>query len=308
MPQRRAPAAGAQTARGRARRSVRPFTGRRAATALAACTALLLLSLALIQTRGPGTDAAPRPAERNPKGVTRQQSAVRRLGAPAVSDRPGKRVRGCASPSCGAVPVTTARVVGSGAAPSRRGLSHGVTHALRVCAPRQPRPDPLAGCSQPLRARRRDSKTPQQPALRPSPPVLPLSPSTASSPSSQGVNVPASPAPVSAPGPSEPSAPPPAPPSPARVQIIAREYSFTLSRPTIPAGEVIMEFVNRGQDPHNMHVLREAEESNEAGAFSNTEPDHHQDLTFVLRAGSYTLFCSLPGHRAAGMTGTLVVQ
>jgi plastocyanin len=69
-----------------------------------------------------------------------------------------------------------------------------------------------------------------------------------------------------------------------------------------------MEFVNRGQDPHNMHVLREAEESNEAGAFSNTEPDHHQDLTFVLRAGSYTLFCSLPGHRAAGMTGTLVVQ
>jgi plastocyanin len=90
--------------------------------------------------------------------------------------------------------------------------------------------------------------------------------------------------------------------------VIAREYSFTLSRPSVPAGEVIIEFVNRGQDPHNLHVVDASEESEaDAGAFSSTQPEQHQDQAILLRAGSYTLFCSLPGHRAAGMIATLTV-
>jgi plastocyanin len=89
--------------------------------------------------------------------------------------------------------------------------------------------------------------------------------------------------------------------------VIAKEYSLTLSRPTVPAGEVIFDFVNRGQDPHNLHV-DPAAEGPEAGAFSNTPSEHHQDQTIVMRAGSYTLFCSLPGHQAKGMNAALVVQ
>jgi uncharacterized cupredoxin-like copper-binding protein len=90
------------------------------------------------------------------------------------------------------------------------------------------------------------------------------------------------------------------------VQVIAKEYSFTLSRPEVPAGEVIIELVNRGEDAHNLHALEPAEGA-EAGALPNTEPGGVRDLKVRLHAGSYTLFCSLPGHEAKGMHATLVV-
>ena len=90
------------------------------------------------------------------------------------------------------------------------------------------------------------------------------------------------------------------------MQVVAKEFSFTLSRPEVPAGEVIVEFLNRGEDPHNLH-LAEAGEGSEAGAFPNTAPGVHLDLRVNMRPGSYTLFCSLPGHEAKGMKATLIV-
>jgi uncharacterized cupredoxin-like copper-binding protein len=91
------------------------------------------------------------------------------------------------------------------------------------------------------------------------------------------------------------------------VQVIAKEFSFTLSRPEVPAGEVIVELLNRGEDAHNLHLLEPAEGS-EAGALPNTEPGALRDLKLKLHAGSYTLFCALPGHEAKGMKATLIVR
>jgi plastocyanin len=91
------------------------------------------------------------------------------------------------------------------------------------------------------------------------------------------------------------------------VQVIAKEYSFTLSRPEVPAGEVVVELVNRGEDPHNLHLLEPAAGA-EAGAFPNTAAGAVHDLKLDLHAGAYTLFCSLPGHEAKGMKATLVVR
>lgn len=135
----------------------------------------------------------------------------------------------------------------------------------------------------------------------PSPSTVPASPAPAAAAASPEGSTPA-------PGAGEsPATSPPGPPAPARVQVIAKEYSFTLSRPEVPAGEVIVELVNRGEDMHNMHVL-EPTEGTEAGALPNTEPGGVRDLKLKLHAGSYTLFCSLPGHEAKGMKATLIVR
>jgi plastocyanin len=84
-------------------------------------------------------------------------------------------------------------------------------------------------------------------------------------------------------------------------------FRFVLSRPTVPAGTVTIEFLNHGQDPHNLHAL-EPDETTETGSIPNTAPEGHTSLTLDLRPGSYTLFCSLPTHEAKGMKATLVVN
>ncbi len=94
---------------------------------------------------------------------------------------------------------------------------------------------------------------------------------------------------------------------PARLQVIAREYSFTLSRPEVPAGPVIVEFDNAGEDSHNLHLDPGSAEP-EAGAFPATAAGGRMQQRLTLRAGAYTLFCSLPTHRALGMEATLRVR
>jgi plastocyanin len=102
---------------------------------------------------------------------------------------------------------------------------------------------------------------------------------------------------------------PGAPTGPAHVQVTAEDtegYRFVLSRSSVPAGQVIIEFVNHGQDEHNLNV-KPGEESL-VGSLPNTASGGHPQLALNLRPGSYTLFCSLPGHEAKGMKATLVVQ
>jgi plastocyanin len=109
-----------------------------------------------------------------------------------------------------------------------------------------------------------------------------------------------------------PTETPAAPAGPAHVQVTAEDsngYHFILSRTSVPAGPVVIEFVNHGQDEHNLHAVEQPAETSEAGGLKeNVKPDAHTDLTLNLHAGSYTLFCSLPGHEAKGMKATLTVE
>jgi plastocyanin len=109
------------------------------------------------------------------------------------------------------------------------------------------------------------------------------------------------------PGVSSPESTAPAPPpSIPHVQVTAVEYSFTLSRTTVPAGKVIFEFVNNGQDEHNLNVL--PTEGPAAATFPNAPSKGVSDQQIDMRPGAYTLFCSLPEHESKGMKATLVVE
>jgi hypothetical protein len=99
-----------------------------------------------------------------------------------------------------------------------------------------------------------------------------------------------------------------APPAPAaaRLQATAREFSLQLSRPTVAAGALILELVNRGEDPHDLHV-RPAAGGADVLTIDRTEPTVVASATGTLPAGAYTLYCALPGHEAAGMHAALTV-
>lgn len=96
------------------------------------------------------------------------------------------------------------------------------------------------------------------------------------------------------------------PPVLAHVQVSAREYGYTLSRSTVPAGKVVFQFVNNGEDEHNLNV-NSAEGSRE-GSFPNTPSKGIVNQAIMLKAGSYTLFCTLPEHEKKGMKATLTVE
>jgi plastocyanin len=89
------------------------------------------------------------------------------------------------------------------------------------------------------------------------------------------------------------------------VQVTAVEYGFSLSRTTVPAGKVTFEFLNHGQDPHNLNA--EPAEGPPAAWIANTPSQGLRDITLEVHAGTYTLFCSLPEHRSKGMHATLTV-
>jgi len=114
-----------------------------------------------------------------------------------------------------------------------------------------------------------------------------------------------------APGPAAPSppaqeAPAAGPPVIPHVQITAVEFRLTLSRSSVPHGKVIFQFVNNGQDEHNVNL--QPAEGPAAGSFPNTPSKGVVSQTIEMRAGAYTLFCSLPEHEQKGMRATLTVE
>jgi plastocyanin len=71
------------------------------------------------------------------------------------------------------------------------------------------------------------------------------------------------------------------------------------------AGKVTIDFTNKAPLAHNVTV------ESSAGKILGATPTFQggtKTLTLELEAGTYKFFCSVPGHRQAGMEGTLTVK
>jgi plastocyanin len=109
--------------------------------------------------------------------------------------------------------------------------------------------------------------------------------------------------PLPVPGP--PAAPEPES-GPARLSVKALEFSFTLSRPEIAAGEAIVELDNQGEDPHNLNLQLEGSEEPPL-EIPEADSLERRSAHFDFAPGTYRLWCSLPQHDEWGMNATLIV-
>jgi len=84
------------------------------------------------------------------------------------------------------------------------------------------------------------------------------------------------------------------------VQVQEKEFKIALSPRTVHAGTVTFVVKNVGKVAHNLTVQG-------GKATPNINGGGSAKLTVTLKKGSYTLYCSVPGHRQLGMVAKLTV-
>ena len=122
-------------------------------------------------------------------------------------------------------------------------------------------------------------------------------PAPGASPAAQPAATPAPDAPVL----------PPIYSNPYAVQVQGFEFGLQLSKASVSAGDVRVEFnLTRAEDPHNLWLVRE-DGSGAPYSFEEEPSGAVVARTLALTRGRWKLFCSLAGHEAAGMRAVLTV-
>jgi uncharacterized cupredoxin-like copper-binding protein len=83
------------------------------------------------------------------------------------------------------------------------------------------------------------------------------------------------------------------------------DLAYTEDSATAEAGKVEVHLTNEAPVPHDVAI------EDEGGKTIGKTPVISEDkdsTTVDLKTGEYTFYCSVPGHREAGMEGTLTVE
>jgi uncharacterized cupredoxin-like copper-binding protein len=85
-----------------------------------------------------------------------------------------------------------------------------------------------------------------------------------------------------------------------RITVSATDFKFRLSKQRVPTGTVIFTVINRGRIAHDFKIAGKKTKQ--------LAPGKRQTLRVKIgRRGRFSYICTLPGHAAAGMKGTLTV-
>ncbi len=95
-------------------------------------------------------------------------------------------------------------------------------------------------------------------------------------------------------------------PAPARLQVGADEFRYSLSRQSIKAGPAIVELANFGEDEHDLRLRRVG--GTRTYRIGKVRPGGLGELEARFLPGRFQLWCSLADHRARGMRATLLVR
>ena len=83
------------------------------------------------------------------------------------------------------------------------------------------------------------------------------------------------------------------------------QLAYTTKRATATAGRVTISMRNMSGVMHNLAI--QSGTSGPVLAHTEFQTDGTASFSVELKPGTYTFFCQAPGHRAAGMFGTLTV-
>ena len=95
--------------------------------------------------------------------------------------------------------------------------------------------------------------------------------------------------------------------APSRLQVTGTEFDLLLSRARVDPGDGIVQFVNSGEDPHDLKLRRTGGAREYATGV--VLPGDYANLPVRFRRSSgYRLWCSLDEHEARGMAATVRVR